>query len=440
MSEQRDNLNLKSKNPYLTYGFLAVWMFTAGHAILLKYLEGQHTAYWSTKETEAALLTPNRSPSALLDFDPDSLEVYRDFFDFEDFQKYLDYRLSIKVFSDKPEEFKPKIDYSLKEAINQTLMQAKGSNSREGIESHDKGLMSLIEGKLFSDLVFNFRRNLKNLKIEKGRYQVNFNFLPRISPEFSYREEFSSNQLIDWSTKGSLVSQLNQNAPSFEEKIITSPVPSGSDVYQYKGGQISLWFDLKDSPKGFVRIRRYFRATELANSKAQIEDEQFRVNLVHFKSLNKVNRNGLKENFITVDLYKKFESEGSKPELDRVELHFGKVLPEKFHNKDLARSLASYSSTVIETSELNIHGVLNFHDKEYMFVSKVEKLVFDFKTGEFSSKSKLNTIFQKSDLKGTHLGSAQFKVSQKLLDQYGIRLIESFKLGEIHSKFGGKKK
>lgn len=412
---------------------------TAGHMGYLKYQEKQHISYWASQEAPPEQ-SPVRSPSALLDFDPDSLEVYRDFFDFESFQKYLDYKLSLKIYSNQPKEQDAVILKTLKESINETLIQKNAGHKTEGIESHDKGLLSLIEGNLFTDLAYEFKKRLKKKGFPKGLYQINFNFTPHTHSEFTYNDQLGSNNLIDWSKKGSLVKSMNKLPKTFEEKIVFTPVPASSDSYQYKGGQITLWLDMDADPKGFIRVRRYFRASELANSDAHIQDETFRVNLVHFKSLNKKNKHGNSENFVTVDLYKKFEGENGKPELDRIELHFGKVLPQRFESKDLSRGLASYSNSVLETSELNIYGVLNYHSKEHIFMTKVEKLVFDFKSGEFSSKSKLKTSFKSEELKGTHLGSAQFKISQKLLDDYGIKLIESFKLGEIHSKFGGKRK
>lgn len=411
----------------------------------LKYQETQHSSLWAgqrIKQNSFLPITQGRIPSAILDFDPDSLEVFRDFFDFEDYQKYLTYDVDLMVESDKSEEQKNLVENSLKEAINKTLIDTQKSHPAEGMESFDRGLEVLIKGNFFNQLVTNFKITLKEENISSGVFQINLNFSPRTTSEFTYSEELSSNNLTSWKQKGTLLKRLQKKNLEFHEHILHSPVPAGADIYQYKGGQISLWFEIpkdENTPKGFLRIRRYYRATELANSKSNIRDNQFRVNLVHFKSLEKTNQVGSFENFVTVDLYKDFNGTKEGLSLDRVELHFGKVLPSTFHKKNLSRGLASFNRNVIETSELNIHGALSFHNKEYLYITQVEKLVFDFKTGEFSNKSKLKTIFKHSDLRGSDLGSAQHKVSQKLLNEYGIELIKSFKLGEIHSKFGGKK-
>lgn len=429
--------------------FTGIWLLVASHISYNKYQQTQHQPYWASKEYD----NRGRTPSAVLDFDPDSLEIYRDFFSYVTYQKYLTYDLSLNFRTDRDEEhLKDKFNLSLRNSIRNTLIQKTPKATEEGIESHDKGLVSLIKENLIQELTKNFLKTIKAYKIVNGTFQIDLNFSPRINSELNFNEELSSNQLVNWSQTSRLTNEINEVEIPFHQKVFEMPVPATTETYQYKGGQITIWFKTLDttpqlhlpSPskrgvKGFIRLRRYFRAPDMANNEPHILDENFRLNMVHFKTLEKRNRHDKNENFVTIDLYKEFDLENQTPRLDRVELHFGKVLPDNFHTTNLIGSLFAYKDNVIETSELNLHGALKYGDKDVLFVSKLEKLVFDFKTGEFSNNSKMKTIFRNSDLRGPHLGQAQHKVYNKLLHEYGLELIRSFHLGEIHSKFGGRK-
>lgn|GEM_PF-2074271 len=449
-------METKNKNKSFNLTFAVLWLLVASHASYQKYQQTQHVSFWAN-QSENIQDGINRRPSAILDFDPDSLEVYRDFFSYETYQKYLTYDLSLNFRTNKNKELlderlKEKLNLSLRNSIKTTLIQKNTATSEEGVEAHDKGLVSLIKENLIQELTKNFIKNIKAHKIVDGTFQIDLNFTPRMNPEFSFDEELSSNQLVNWTHTDRLAKKLKIKESLFHQKILETPVPASTETYQYKGGQITIWFRVLDSDsqanspapnkervKGFIRIRRYYRAPELANNEPYIVDDNFRLNMVHFKSLQKRNKHEKSENFVTIDLYKEFDLENQTPRLDRVELHFGKVLPDNFHTSSLIGKLHAYKDDVIETSELNLHGVLKYHDSEYIFVSQLEKLVFDFKTGQFSNKSKMKTVFKKSDLSGPHLGSAQHKVFNKLLHEHGLALIKSFHLGDIHSKFGGRK-
>jgi hypothetical protein len=436
-------------------------LLTAAHLSFVKYQQTQHIGFWKHQAQLREKLAvanqgasgPARSPSALLDFDPDSLEIYRDYFSYPTYQKYLSYDLALNFRTDKDKPYvKEVLQKSLQETIRTSLIQKKAATAEEGIEAHDKGLTALIKGNLVNSLVDNFVKTIKVYKIINGTFQIDLNFIPKAQKEFGYDSELASNELINWSKKDSLFEELKREDVPFHQKVLETPVPSTSNTYQYKGGQITIWFKVMDltptlklpSPtkrgvKGFIRLRRYYRAPELANTEPFVEDNDFRLNMVHFKSLKKKNKNGVSENFVTADIYKEFDLENPVPKLDRVELHFGKVLPDNFHKNSLIGRLFAYKEKTIETSELNLFGVLKYHDKEYVFESQINKLIFDFKTGEFSKKSKIRTTFKRSKLKGPQLGSAQHKVYNKLLEEHGLKLIESFNLGEIHSKFRGQR-
>ncbi len=420
--------------------------------LMVKIRQGQHKGLWAT-QLKIDKRENGRTPSALLDFDPDSLEIYRDFFSYPTYQKYLSYDLGLNFRSDKDNQYiKDTMRKTLHESIRTSLIEKDAELSEEGIEAHDKGLTTLIKGHLIHNLIDNFVKTVKVYRIANGTFQIDLNFTPRVQAQFGYDEELKSNEFINWSKKGTLKSLVESEEKPFHQKILETPVPFGDQTYQYKGGQVTLWFKVMDmvpqlqlpnpkkrAVKGFIRLRRYFRAPQLANNKPFIEDEDFRLNMVHFKSLKQKNRIGVKENFVTVDLYKEVNLENPKPVLDRVELHFGKVLPDNFHKNSLIGRLFAYKDKVIKTSEMNLHGVLNFKGRDYLFETRLDKLVYDFKEGEFSKKSKMSTSFKKSDLRGPTLGEAQHIISQKLLRDYGLKLIDSFKLGEIHSKFRGQK-
>ena len=416
---------MKTKNEIIQrnihIAFAVLFLGTALHGGFAKYQQTLHDSFWANQSIKE-FDDRGRLPSSLMDFNPDSIEIYRDYFNFDSFQKYLSYDLELVVQTNQKEA---ESQLRAKELFQRSL--------KDSLSSSDIDIMNLVEGNLISDVV---QRVMESLD-DKVIYQVDLNFSPRVTSEFSFKKELASNDLLVWYQGNTLLQDLKKTKRPLHEVVADTSTPQTINTYQYKGGQISLWFS-KAHKKGFIRFRRYCSSTELAQTDPFVDQESFRLSLIHFKKLEtKDGEASHRDSFITIDIYKDFHIEKTKPRLNRMEVHFGKLLPPVFHEFNLIERPYAYQDQVIETSELNLHGVVKHHGKSHIFVTKLEKLVFNFQKGEFSDQSKLKTTIKSNYIEGSQKGVLQHKIHRKLIHENAIKLIDSFDLGEIHKTFKG---
>ena len=390
------------------------------------YKKTQFSLYWE----KANVLKPNsRRPASLPSLKILNHDIYRDFFNYEDYEMYLHYETELNVHSSKPNINKQEFKSIFFEILEKQVNEIKQSR----IIPND----SILYQKFFSSLY----KDLTTREINKGHFQFDLNFIPILSEGINYTNELNNKTTLDWTTVGSFTTTLENTQKSFEEEVLATPLPKNSRTYQYKAGQITLWIKQgKESPEGFIRLRRYFRLNELSDTIHNIEDDHFSINYIRSKSLKKKNKNGEAENIVTVDVYLNLnESQETSPQ-ERIEIHFGKLLKEKFHSKNVALKPDYYSKEVIKTGELLFYGKVKINNVDHDFSSLVEKLVFNLNTGNFSSQTKINTKILRPTLNNDFKGTADYKVFQNIINNYGIQIIKRLNLGEIHSSFRGIKR
>lgn len=427
--------------------FIAFFAISLSHVAFTKYRQSLHLSYWAQSEDSIFSQLNKRSPSSRADFNQDAIDNLKTYFNFSTFKKYVDYKLSLNFRSDVPElqtkeKWRPLFHRSLERTLTPKTSQA---NNLESI------FLTAFNDSLLHDFTKKFLEELSSKNIKKGRFQVDITFKPQLAPQFNYNSEITNNRLINWGQtnqfRRKLDEQRNESKVTLAQHILNTPLPNTSTDYQYKGGIISFWIELTDDNKaaGYVRFRKYFTAPHIQRLKPFIKGNDLRLSMIHYKAATKENH----QLYVTSDFYQSFSLENPKPKAERLELHFGKLLPNNLSYKNLGdRSLASLSSQEktyskkerpLNVGQLDLHGSTQYEGKSLSFVSTVESLVFNFGEGEFSKKSRIKTNFKDKKLKGHRKGTLKHRVSQALLDKYGLELIQKFRLDNLHPRFKGAK-
>ncbi len=402
-----------------TISFSILWAATALHASYKGYQKTQFLGYWSKEKTQV-----KRIPASQTDLSRDAINLYRDYFSYDEFHKYLSYEISLELLNNGHEE-------KLQEALEESLI---GKNTPQpykskGIERLQTGLKGLLKEELLPKLIINLSQKIKG----EQPVQLNLDFTSKISPEFNFKRELASTTSVHWGEKGELTEKLSLTKSPLHFHVFETSLPAQTQYYQYHGGQVTLWYSPQEK-KGFIRYRRFFRSPDLAKAKSFINEDEFRINLIHFKPLEtKVPGAYKRGRFVTTDIYQSFSEEGMNPKLERAEIFFGKLLPTHYYEKNLATSLYGYNENVIQSDQLNLHGVLKHEGQDLMFTTEVEKLVYDFNKKEFTAQSKL-----RSELKGKESinGEIQQRIYYRLLKKNVIDLIQGIGLRQIYGHIG----
>lgn len=418
------------KRDFLFKSFTIMLVLTASHAFFVEYRKTQVVGYWQEQDPQNSK-EGGRFPSAKTDLDPSSISLYRDFFSYDEFHKYLTFKITLDLQgAGDPKKREVILDQALKETLAD---QSDQPLKEHGIERLQAGLKGLLSQELLPRLAFNLEKKLeKEFEDHESPFQVNLSFSPETHSEFNFNEEFSESGALLWHDGKSLSQKLKTKERRLHEKIFHTAIPSRPGFYQYHGGQITLWYHPKDK-KGFIRFRRYMRSPRLAKSRAFIKSDDFRVNIIHLNPVD-TNEEGAykKGRFVTADIYQGFSEEKPKPWLERSETYFGKLLPTQNYERSLAQVGYPYKKEVIETDQLNLHGVVNHEGKEVMFQTQVEKLVYDFKKQEFSTHSKLNSQLNQRQMASLDHGKVQQKIYHNLLKAQVIGLIQGLSLRELY--------
>ena len=390
-------------------------------------------------QTKKAQAKNGRMPSSLLDPEKIDFSLYHDYFSYNSFQKYMEYELDVEFRTDKDKEFlQKKARLALHNAITESFK--KKANLPEG----EGSIALLLKENLIQQFIQNFIKSLSVLKIVNGTFQIDLNFSPSIQPTLNYKNELASNQLVNFDDKDKFSDFLDKKELSLHEKVMKLPTPDTGDFYQYKGGQITIWIktlDLvwnpanpipnpkKNAVKGFVRYRRFFKADKLHSLAPFIKEKDFKLNLVSFP-----NKQGIKNSFVTVDVFKEFNLGQIMPDLERMEVHFGKLLPNNFHKNSLIGRIFNYKEKSLKTGDLFLEGEIKIDGEKEEFKTKVSKLVFDFKKDEFSTKSKLTTTLKGFEDDFQESGRIKYMVKNKLLTDYALQLIKSLNIDDFHKE------
>lgn len=414
----------------------------SSHISLYFYEKNRIKSYWADYQNKKLPSKKNgRFPSSqmLLEGSPETENLIRPFFQFNTYNKYLNYDLEVKFRTNKDDDHILKTSKdAIKEAVTKTLVVPAQGESKES-------LTKIFQDNLIEELIDQFVKTLKVYKIVNGSFQIDLNFKPRVSAQFSFNEELSSNQLIQWDAVQEHELELASIHHTVAEKAISMKLPYNNEPFQYKGGQISLWFKLVDlkpdfqlnSPRervatGFIRYRKYFKAPHLLEeiklkSNAKIDFEK-----VSFTTINEHSP------YITVDAYQVFNFNRPIPKIDRVEFHFGKLLEDNFHRDSVLSSFHKKKDPIV-TGELIFSGRYNQSGHDYKFDSIVQSLVFDFNRGNFTRDSKIKTMLKSRTNTVQQKGRIQNEIYTQLLDGLGIDLIQKLKLGSVQYFQGGRK-
>jgi len=427
-------LSKKKLNYLFNISFLVLLAFASGHISILFYESHRIKSYWADYKTPEMQKKDNgRFPSSLqlMEGPPEIEYLLSPYFQFKTYDKYLNYDLEINFRTNKANDYV--VDTSkqaLKEALAKTLLL-------QGNQDQRKSIAKIFKENLIQELITNFVKTLKVYKIINGSFQIDLNFKPRTSPHFNFDEELSSNHLIRWDSLSEHELKLESIDYTIAQEALSTSLPYNDGPFQYKGGQISLWFklvDLKPAPsrispkkrafKGFIRYRKYFRAPHLLGSIKIKGNDRLKFNQISFRSSKK------RDPYVTVDVYQDFNLKHLSPKLSKVEFHFGSLLEDNFHSDSLF-AIFHKKKAPINTGSLILKGSYRLLGHNYQFESVLKSLIFDFKKGEFERKSKIKTTINSRVNTPEQRGQLQNEIFTETLEGIGIQLIKGLKLGSF---------
>lgn len=399
-------------------------------------------SYWADyKNQEAQKAKHGRFPSSLqiMEGHPETQYLLRPYFQFKTYNKYLNYDLEINFRTNKDDSnILDSSKQALKEALAKTLVLPENGDPKESI-------IKIFKENFMQELITRFVKTLKVYKIINGSFQIDLNFIPRVSAHFNFDEELSSNQLIRWDSLSEHELELESIHHTIAQKVLSLSLPNNDDPFQYKGGQISLWFKLVDlKPKfkinsdkktmasGFIRYRKYLRAPHLLKPIKLKGNDKLKFDNISFKPYRQ------RDPYITVDIYQDFDSQTPNSKLSHVAFHFGTLLEDNFHNNSLLTTFHKGKSP-IKTGELIFKGTYQMRGHSYKFKSLVKSLVFDFRKENFKRSSKINVELSSHTNTPQQKGQLQNEIFTKTLNGLGIQLIKGLRLGSIQYFQGGTK-
>lgn len=408
----------------------AVGLFSLGYYLFHK--NGKVEPYWGK--------TIDRSPASALDQFKPELKIYQEMFSYSTDQKKISYDLDVKLRTDADDEYlKRKADLALHDAFRLSFDKINSEKEK------DPSLISVFKTGLIESFVDHFIKTIGALKLVNKTFQIDFSFIPNIQKDLNYKEELSSNQLIQWDDIGSLYQELQSKELPLQEKILNTKLPATEKLFQYQGGQISLWIKIldmspsfnipnpkKNAVKGFVRIRRYYKANGLAELSPFLRNSEFKIDKLGLDFEKEK-----KDFFITVDLFKEFSLGDIIPKLDRIEIYFGTLLPDNMYKNNIIGKLISNEDHAIKTAELKIKGSFKSQEgSSHPFQSSIQRLTYDFekKSFDFGDSRIRSVITGNSESPESNL-NLQFH--QALLKRFAPELIKGLYLQEFHDDIVG---
>ncbi len=417
-------MNKNKLNNLLNLCFMALLIMATGNYTYHSYETGRIKNYWADYKSQE--LDPSKkkgrfpSSNLLIEGSPDIVNILKTYFQFETYNKYLNYDLDVQFKTDLEDQVQTKQAETLLKQTFASLLSTPGS--KVDIASQ------LFEDKLFEKLMHDCVEQFKTKNITSGTFEINLNFSPIISSYFNYHEELSSNQLLQWDKTDDHELELTTLDHSISQKAIQTKIPLNDEPYQYKGGQISLHFKLVslksdiqiNLPEDFVasghiRFRKFFRAPHIAQGIKLRENANISFDQSTFLSHQE------RDPYVTVDLIQEFNHSHPTPKLSRVEFTFGKLLENRFASK----------KEDIFTGDLILKGSYLKQAHSYEFESVLQTLVFDFNKGNFIRDSKIKTMIKTPTGTPQQRGRLQNQIFEELIDDLGIELIQKLKLGSV---------
>ncbi len=387
--------------------------------------------------------TSERAPASALDQFKPEIKIYQEMFSYPTYQKKVGYDLDVKLRTDADDEYlKRKADLALHDAFRLSFEKINSAKEKE------PSLISVFKAGMIESFVDHFVKTIGALKLVNKTFQIDFSFIPHVQKELNFKEELSSNQLVQWDDTGSLFQELQSEELSLQEKILNTKLPESKKLFDYQGGQISLWLKIldmspsfnlpnpkKNAVKGFVRIRRYYKANALADLSPFLRSAEFKIEKINFEM-----EKGKKDFYVTVDVFKEFSLGDIIPKLDRIEVHFGTLMPDNLYKNNLIGKLITNDNGAIKTGEFKIKGNFKGQDgKEYPFKGTVKRLTYDFEKKSFDlGDSKISAAISGASPSEENSGtSLYYQFHESLLKRFAPELIEGLHLKEFHAEIGG---
>ncbi len=387
-----------------------------------------------------------RNPASILDSEKINLLLFNDYFSYDDSNPYLTYETDLNFRTNVDAKYvEDQGRHVFNKALGMTLEKVTGGDLKEQAEEDSKkqSITSLFSTNLKAQIIENFVKTLNVLKIINGAFQIDINFVPKIHKKISYRPELTNNQLIQLDDTRKLFSKLTHDEASLATRVFINNSKPSSDIYQYRGGQITLFiklldlhFNLEDpipktkkkAVKGFIRYRRYFNGNNLDRIIPKVSTKDLKISEMQVDAKNK-------NFFVTVDSYESFTLAELAPKFDRMEITFGKILPDNFSNKSFFKKMVSSSPAAIETGSLKISGKVYNKEEWSNFTTELEKVVIKFE----DSQPILSGDFQTSIEEGNYLSKIAVadKVQQILKGKYSKKLMRLLHVPRLSKKIGG---
>ncbi|PIP94682.1 MAG: hypothetical protein COW00_09220 [Bdellovibrio sp. CG12_big_fil_rev_8_21_14_0_65_39_13] len=403
-------------------------------ALLLKDTQQPLPSLWKNQPS-----TQQRTPAST-SLDHLDLELISDYFEYPTYNKFIGYDIKSKFWTNKDDDYlKTKSLKTIQEAFAKTFKQTEE-------EKLDKKASFILKQNIYKGFIENFIKTIAVSKIVNGQFQFDFEFTPYIETDINYNREFSSNQLIRLDDTKSIYDILTNEDKEIAENIYRLPWPDSGEYYQYVGGNLTLWvklFDLvwhpshpfpnpkKNAVKGFVRYRRYFKVNPQNNKTHEIKNANFEINHIIYKK-----DESNEKRFLTVDIYKQFDLENPIPQLDKMEIHFGKLLPSNIIHDSILEDLLSKDLPAIDTGEMVLSGKYHSEMNGNQSLNsniKIKKLVYDFKIHEFTEESKIVVSLAGNQLDLEDSGILKNEVKDRLLRSSALDLTNALELREFYS-------
>lgn len=403
-------------------------------ALLLKDAQRPLPSLWKNQPQ-----SHQRSPASTK-LDHLDLELISDYFEYPTYNKFIGYDIKSRFWTNKDDDY-------LKAKSIKTIQEAFVKSFQHSEETQINQKASIIlKQNIYKGFVENFIKTINIGKMINGQFQFDFEFYPFMDIELNYDRELSSNQLIRLDDDKSIDKLINEETKDISQEIYSMPWPDSGEYYQYVGGNLTLWikvFDLvwhpsqpipnpkKNAIKGFVRYRRYFKVNPQNNKIHEIKNSNFDIDhIIYKKDENEEKR------FLTVDVFKQFDLENQIPQLDKMEIHFGKLLPSNIVHDSILEDLLSKDLPAIDTGEMVLSGKYQSElngTKKLNTNIKVKKLVYDFKNHEFTEESKVVVTLAGNQLDVENSGIIKNEIKDRLLRSSALELTNALDLKEFYS-------
>lgn len=359
------------------------------------------------------------------------LKILKDFFNPDTFGRLVEYKLETKSFADESNlEIVPILNKKIKDSLSSTIM----GHINEEIS---KEFNPFIIQKLIST----HQETLISVGTGQAKLQTDLYFIPQASKSFNFDSELSTNGLINHSKATDLFDFIHKKKSHYTQDIYQLKLPSNGNTFQFLGGVISIWSeskdffekpdekvkeDFKENFKGEVRYRRYFRVNRLVDLDFLVNHPDFKINVIHFKS-----EEFQQAPIITVDVIKNFDLTNIHPQLKKMDIHFGEIIPSKFFVKDQGLQILEEEEKPILTGKLYIKG----ETPDTQYKAQLKTLSWSFNDEYFSNDSKtiIELIKPRYD---SNYGLLKNGIRNKILLKNAPTLIKNFKLNRFHKLLG----